>query len=172
MQYMNGRYAHFLLPKFIGYIMTTFAKLEPMLAPAIEVLGFELVDCALTNEAGRAILRIYIDSEQGVRLEDCQKVSEQISAILDVEAPLSGRYNLEISSPGLDRPLVTLAHYQRFIGRQIRLKLHRAVEGRRNFSGELLAVVGNSIQMRLEDQVMDFPLDNIEKANLVPELRF
>ncbi len=114
-------------------------------------------------------MRVFIDSPQGVTVEDCTAVSRQISAILDVENPIHGQYDLEVSSPGLDRPLVTPAHYQRFLGKRARIKLRQPLDGRRNFAGELLAIEDDTVTIMVDGETFALVLSNIEKANLVPE---
>jgi ribosome maturation factor RimP len=154
------------------------SELRNIIAPAVIALGFELVDCELHFEQGRKIILVYIDnptgdiSTKGVTIEDCTRVSRQINATLEVEAPTMGGYTLEVSSPGLDRPLVTAAHYQRFLGAHVKIKLKNPLDGRRNFTGELLSVVDNHLQIKVDQEIFDFSIENIEKANLIPDLRF
>ena len=102
--------------------MKASAQLDELIRPAVVALGYELWACEYIPQGKYSLLRIYIDSEQGITLDDCEKVSGQISAILDVEDPIHGQYTLEVSSPGLDRPLYTAEHYQRYIGQMIKLK--------------------------------------------------
>src|SRR5688572_22654553 len=107
--------------------------LNDIIAPAVSMLGFEFVACEIHPLPGRAVLRIYIDSPNGVSLKDCEKVSRQVAAILDVEDPIGGKYNLEVSSPGADRILRTEEHFNRFVGRHIKVKLKQPRNDRRNF---------------------------------------
>lgn len=154
--------------------MAMDSPLENTIAPAVTALGFELVTCALTFEGHRKIVRVYIDGPQGVTVDDCARVSQQISALLEVQTPITGQFHLEVSSPGLDRPLITPAHYRRFLGRRIRVKLHNALAGRKNFTGELQSISDNDgqIQILVDGQTIELSLANIEKANLIPDLRF
>lgn len=152
--------------------MKPASHIETVITPAVTALGFELVSCGQYSEGGKKILRVYIDAPQGVTVDDCTKASRQISAILNVEMPIAGQYNLEVSSPGLDRPLITPAHFQRFIGKQIKVKLHNALDERKNFSGELLGIDNNQVQILVDGTTFHLPLENIEKANLIPDLRF
>ncbi|HVV69737.1 MAG TPA: ribosome maturation factor RimP [Gammaproteobacteria bacterium] len=153
--------------------MTVSSELENTIAPAISALGFELVNCAIVSEGHRKTLRVFVDNpEGGVTVDDCMRISQQISAVLDVSTLILGQYNLEVSSPGLDRLLITKAHYQRFLGRRVRIKLRNALDGRRNFSGELQGVFDTTVRIHSEDGTFDLELENIEKANLIPELRF
>ena len=107
--------------------------------------------------------------ESGIGIEDCERVSRQLSAVLDVEDPIAGDYTLEVSSPGMDRPLYTLAHYQRFVGNQIALTLRMAFEGRRKFAGLLKGVEGDEVVIQVEQEEFLFPIESIEKANVVPQ---
>lgn len=148
--------------------------IETLIEPVITTLGFEYVGCEFLRQEGDLLLRIYIDSEQGIDIESCTKVSRQISAIFDVEEPFLGNYFLEVSSPGLDRPLFTLAHYQKFIGQQLRFrtKLPNA-EGRRRYKGILVGVEGKMLKIKLDespDQLVEFSFDEIEKANIVADI--
>jgi len=135
-------------------------------------LGYELVGCELQRQGQRAVLRMYIDKEKGVTLDDCSKVSHQISAILDVEDPIEEKYILEVSSPGLDRPLFDIAHYQQQIGKKIKLRLKTPVEGRRNFEGALLRVEDRNIHLLVDTEEVVLPFANIEKANVIADIRY
>lgn len=141
-----------------------------MIAPAVETLGFELVACEIHPQGKRVILRVFIDSEQGIKIEDCEKVSRQISAMLDVEDPLLGKYDLEVSSPGADRPLVLNEHFQRFVGHRVKIKLRQPQNDRRNYTGVLQAVTKDSISVVVDGDTFVLPFLEIEKANLVPEI--
>ncbi|MFO1435988.1 MAG: ribosome maturation factor RimP [Gammaproteobacteria bacterium] len=116
------------------------ARLQTLLEPVVEGLGYECVGVEFQPVNGRSTLCIYIDSEEGVTVDDCERVSRQASAVLDVEDVIRGHYTLEVSSPGLDRPLFTPAHYRRFIGSTVHLRLHSLQEGRRNIEGRLSGV--------------------------------
>lgn len=152
-------------------MIPTKADIERLIAPALAALGFELVSCAFVNEAGRKTLRVLIDAPAGISVENCSDASRQINAVLDVEANITAPYDLEVSSPGLDRPLITLAHYQRFVGSQVKIKLHTPLEGRRHFTGQLItAAVENEITLLVDGKTITLALDNIEKANVVPNI--
>jgi ribosome maturation factor RimP len=144
-------------------------QLQAIIAPAIEALGFELLGIEYLAQGRHSLLRLYIDSESGIDVDDCATVSHQVSAVLDVEDPIHGEYTLEVSSPGLDRPLFSLEHYQRFLGEMVKLRLHMAVEGRRKFTGLLKAAEGDEICVEVDGEEYHIPIDNIEKANLVPQ---
>jgi ribosome maturation factor RimP len=150
-------------------VKASVALIEKIITPAVNALGYELVACELRPGDRRLILRVYIDSENGVNLDDCTKISRQISALLDVEYPALEHYDLEVSSPGLDRPLVKPAHYQRYIGKRIRVKLRIPYEDRRNFTGELLHGDADTIAIRVDNQTFCLNLADIEKANLIPD---
>ncbi len=109
------------------------------------------------------------EKESGIELADCEKVSRQLSGVLDVEDPITGDYTLEVSSPGMDRPLYELSHYERFKGHHVALKLRMPFEGRRKFSGVLNGVEGSDVILLVDQEEYLFPLEGIEKANVVPQ---
>ena len=115
-------------------------------------------------------MRIYIDKADGIDVEDCEAVSRQVSAILDVEDPLPGHYTLEVSSPGLDRTLTKPAHFERFMGEDVRVKLRFPLDGRRNFKGALKSVDEDNIEVEVDGESHSLPLATIESARLVPQL--
>lgn len=143
-------------------------RLTELIAPILQDLALELVGIEYQN-AEKAHLRIYIDKPEGVTLDDCQAASLQISAILDVEDPISGRYQLEVSSPGLARPLFKMADFVRFANQRIKLKLAIAFEGQRNFAGILRGVEDDMVVLQVEDEELLLPFEHIERANIVPE---
>lgn len=147
-------------------------KLQELVEDTIDSMGFELVGIE-TQRAGRFLtVRLYIDKDGGVTIDDCSDVSRQVSAIFDVEDPIADKYNLEVSSPGLDRPLFTLAHYQRFIGRDVVIHLRMPMFDRRKWQGKLENVEGDTITLNVENEVRQFVFGNIQKANLVPVFNF
>jgi ribosome maturation factor RimP len=144
-------------------------KLRQLLQPVVEALGCELWGLELQSGGKTKLLRIYIDrAEEGVGIEDCERVSRQSSAVLDVEDAINGEYILEVSSPGMDRPLYELSQYEQFIGEDISLRLKFPYEGRRNFKGRLTGVDGDEIIVVATDHEFLFPVEGIEKANVVP----
>ncbi|MDB2594418.1 ribosome maturation factor RimP [Porticoccaceae bacterium] len=144
-------------------------KLRQLLQPVIEALGCELWGLELQAGGKTKLLRIYIDRAGGaVGIEDCERVSRQSSAVLDVEDVINGEYILEVSSPGMDRPLYELSQYEQFIGEDISLRLRFPYEGRRNFKGRLTGVDGDEIIVVATDHEFLFPVEGIEKANVVP----
>lgn len=152
----------------MGRITTTVAELvESVVTP----LGYELVGVEYIPQGKNSVLRVFIDSENGVVLEDCEQVSRQLSSVLDVEDPIKGQYLLEISSPGLDRPLFKLVDYQRFVGQQVKIRLHDMQDGRRKMKGRIESVSGDNITLLLPDEEqITVCFDDIEKANLVAEI--
>ncbi len=148
-------------------LSTLEQKLTAMISAPVEALGFELVGLEFIR-ARVSTLRIYIDSENGITVDDCADVSHQVSAVLDVEDPISVLYNLEISSPGLERPLFNAEHYQRFIGEEISLVLRIAMQNRRKWLGIIKTVDGEMITVTVDGKDEVFALSNIQKANLVP----
>lgn len=136
----------------------------------VEPLGYELVGVQhLRKPSGASTLRVYIDHENGVSLDDCALVSHQLSAVLDVEDPLPGHYDLEVSSPGFDRPLIYPEHFQRFCGHRIRVRLAEKIEGRRKLEGLLLGEEAGVIRLDVEGREWSLPIGALESARLVPE---
>ncbi|MGL4454732.1 MAG: ribosome maturation factor RimP [Plesiomonas sp.] len=144
-------------------------QLTQMLEAPVQALGYELVGVEFIRAGQHSTLRIYIDHENGIYVENCAEVSHQASAVLDVEDPISVAYNLEVSSPGLDRPLFTAAHYARFIGHDVTLTLRMAMQNRRNWKGSIVGAEGEMITILVDGKNEVFALSNIQKANLVPK---
>jgi len=141
-----------------------------MLEPGIRSLGYELVGVEFqTGGKGGGLLRVYIDSENGISSEDCQKVSYQVSGLLDVEDPIPGHYTLEVSSPGLDRLLFRAEDFDRFAGQLVKLRLTYPVEGQRKFKGRLVGMRGENVVIEGDEMEISLPFDQIEQARLVPE---
>jgi len=132
-------------------------------------MGCELVDVELTGNGPRMTLRVYIDKPGGVTVDDCADVSRQLSAILDVEDPLPGSYMLEVSSPGLDRPLVTADDFRRFIGETVKVQMHQPIAGRKRFKGRLLAASEERLTVEVDGEEFDLVLADVERARLVPQ---
>ena len=143
--------------------------LKAMIAPVVEALGCEFWGLEYLSSGRSALLRIYIDrAEEGVTVEDCEKVSRQVSGVMDVEDPIQTEYTLEVSSPGMDRPLFRLEQYEAFIGHKVQIKLRMAFEGRRKFLGLIKGVEGEDVVVVVDDHEYLLPFDSIEKANIVP----
>jgi len=144
--------------------------LQALIEPTVVALGYEFVGIEYLSQGKHSILRVYIDSDDGITLDDCSKLSHQISGLLDVEDVIQGHFNLEVSSPGLDRPLFTLEHFQRFIGSEIKINLSMPVENRRKLTGRLCSVDEKEIVLNVDNADIRLHFDNIEKANLVPDI--
>ncbi|HEY8426539.1 MAG TPA: ribosome maturation factor RimP [Limnochordales bacterium] len=130
-------------------------------------LGFEVVDVEYEAGPGGRVLRVYIDKPGGVSVDDCQAVSEPLSAALDRLDPIPGPYRLEVSSPGIERPLRKADDFRRFAGREAEIHTFGPVQGRRHWTGTLLGVEGDQVRMRLEDgSTVELPLEGISKARL------
>lgn len=142
-------------------------NLQQMLQGAVEDLGCELwgIEC---QRAGRFMtVRLFIDKEGGVTVDDCADVSRQVSAILDVEDPIADKYNLEVSSPGLDRPLFTLPQFERYIGQDIAVHLRIPVMERRKWQGKLERIENDMVTLIVDRQEQVLVFGNIQKANVV-----
>ncbi|MDN4501080.1 ribosome maturation factor RimP [Alteromonadaceae bacterium BrNp21-10] len=142
-------------------------KLTEMLAPAVEALDFELVGIEFVRAGKHSTLRVYIDHPDGIGVEHCAAVSHQVSAVLDVEDPISTEYNLEVSSPGADRPLFNEAHYLSVVGETVSVKLTMPLDDRRNFKGKLLSCSAGMITVEVDGQEYELTVTNINKGNLV-----
>jgi ribosome maturation factor RimP len=143
-------------------------KLQDLLEPVVAALGCELWGIEYSSGRG-STLRIFIDKEGGILLEDCERVSRQVSSILDVEDPINTEYTLEVSSPGMDRPLFALGHYAKFAGELVNIRLRIPFEGRRRYKGLLVGVEGEDVVVRCEGQEYLFPVESIDKANVIPQ---
>ena len=145
-------------------------ELISLIEPTVEQLGYELSDLELKLGGRDGVVRVFIDKPDGVDLSDCEIVSRQLSAILDVEAALPGHYTLEVSSPGLDRKLTKPEHFQRFTGETVRVKLRFPVDGRRHFRGALRAADDEKIEVEVDGESHSLRIATIESARLVPSL--
>jgi ribosome maturation factor RimP len=147
------------------------AHLQALVGRAVAALDYELVGVELLARGGRGqLLRVYIDGPDGVGLDDCERVSHQVSGLLDVEDPIRGDYALEVSSPGLDRPLFELGHFARFVGETARVRLHAPQDGRSNYKGVIEAVEGDDVVLRVDGEPVRLPYGTIASARLVPTL--
>lgn len=138
-----------------------------MLEPAVEALGFELLGLEFVQAGRHSTLRVYIEHENGITVDNCADVSRQVSAILDVEDPITNEYDLEVSSPGVDRPLFKPAHYEQAQGEELRVRTKLPQDGRRNFKGDLVTVSGDMITLQIDGQDHMIMLSNIERANII-----
>ncbi len=148
-------------------------RLLRLAEPVCRASGYELVDLRYVLEQGGWVVRAYIDYDppgpDAISFADCERVSRELSAVFDVEDPIPGAYRLEISSPGVDRPLRTAEHFRRQIGNQIKVTLERGLDGRRNFSGTVVGVEGDDIAIDVDGTRHLLPLDDIATAKLVPD---
>jgi len=144
-------------------------ELQKLIEPAIERLGYELTDLEVRLSGQGGLLRLTIDKPDGIDLDDCEKVSHAVSALLDVEDPVPGNYNLEVSSPGLDRKLTKVEHFQRFEGETLKVTMRFPIEGRRRFRGTLVSSDDESIVVEVDGESHSLPLTMIDTARLVPD---
>ncbi len=145
-------------------------KIQALLEPTVEALGFELWGLEHLSQGRHSLLRLYIDGENGVTVDDCAAVSRHVSAVLDVEDPISGEYTLEVSSPGVDRLLFRLDHYLIYVGEWIELRMRTPFEGRRKFKGTIKGVEGEDVVIQIDDEEFMLPHSAIERAQVKPRL--
>lgn len=148
-------------------------ELQEKLTQLVVAMGLELIGCEQQPMGRQTVLRLYIDSPEGVSSDDCARVSHQVSGLFAVDEPFEGRYTLEVSSPGIDRPLFTLTQCERQVGGQVKVRLHRPLEGRRQFRGTLLKVEGEALTLQITpDEVVVLPFADIDKANVIGKVTF
>jgi ribosome maturation factor RimP len=144
-------------------------RLNALIGPSVEGLGYEFVGTEYRRRRDHSLLRVYIDSEAGISVDDCARVSNQLSGLLDVEEPISGAYSLEVSSPGLDRPLFFEHQFERFRGAKIRVKMYVPVAGQRNFKGTLDGCRDGTVILLQDGEEHALPLEDISTARLIPD---
>lgn len=183
----SGPRAHFLFGAAAG-VSKTRTQLVALLEPAVAALGYELADLELHFGGRNGVVRLYIDRTgatglprrpdpdrpedgpgDGIGLADCELVSREVSAVLDAGDPVGRDYDLEVSSPGLDRKLVKPAHFDRFAGQKVQGRLKRAMDGRRRFTGMLVGRSGTTVTIRVGESDLDVPMEDLEVVRLVPE---
>lgn len=145
-------------------------KVRSLVEPVVGQLGYELIDVRFLTDRGRRLLRILVDREGGISVGDCERVSREIETLLEVEGAVRERYDLEVSSPGLDRPLVKESDFIRFAGKNLALKTKEPIVeygGRRNYKGLLKGLEGNDVVMIVDGKEYRISLGLIERANLV-----
>lgn len=144
-------------------------EIEQLLSPAVEALGLELLGCEYSAGNASALLRLYIDAPgRAVNIDDCEAVSREVSALLDVNDPIDGHYTLEVSSPGIERPLFRPEHFSRFVGEPAKVTLDLPIDGRRRFQGTILRVEGDEIVLDQDGAEVRLAHPNIIKARLAP----
>ena len=148
---------------------TKHAALHALIEPVVAAMGFELWGIDHISQGKHSRLVIYIERESGVSVEDCADISRQVSAVMDVEDPIPGEYRLEVSSPGMARPLSSLDHFIRYQGHQVAPKLRVAFDGRRKYQGLLAGVEGDEVLLQLEGEEYCFPIESIDSAHVVPQ---
>ena len=142
--------------------------LHALIEPVVSAMGFELWGIDHLSQGKHSRLVIYIDHDDGVGVDDCADVSRQVSAVLDVEDPVPGNYNLEVSSPGLDRKLTKVEHFQRFEGETVKVQMRIPIAGRRRFRGTLVSSDDENIVVDVDGESHSLPLKTIDTARLVP----
>lgn len=142
-------------------------QIELLVEAPIESLGYELVGVEYIKNGVNTVLRLYIDAEQGIGIEDCERVSHQVSGILEVEDPISSAYALEVSSPGFDRPLFKERDFVRFIDSEVKISMKLPIQGRRNFKGVLHGFSDGDILVEVDGEIYELPLTKLAKAKLV-----
>ena len=143
-------------------------RLTELLSPTVEAAGFELLGCEFVPAGRHSTLRLFIDHPDGVTVDHCAVVTREVGAILDVEDPIQNEYNLEVSSPGLDRPLFTPAHFAKVVGQKVEVKLAIPQDGRRKFKGQLLEILDDMLVIEVDGKPYRLLMDNVDKANVVP----
>jgi ribosome maturation factor RimP len=145
-------------------------QLSKLLGPVVAGLGYELWEIEYAPRAGGGLLRLYIDSPDGISLDDCEKVSRAVSAVLDEADPIPNEYTLEVSSPGMDRVLRTQAHFARFAGERVKVEMIQLINGRKRFQGRLKQVGESEITLEMDGSEVSLPIDDIHRARLVPDV--
>jgi len=149
--------------------MSKQGNIQALIEPIVTSMGYELVGVEFLSQGRHSIVRIYIDKENGINIDDCSEVSGQVSAVLDVEDPITGEYTLEVSSPGLDRPLFTLAHFEKFKGQKCNVRMKTPVDGRRKFVGVIQSTTDTAVLIDVDGTAFELSFNMIDKANIVPE---
>jgi len=152
---------------FFRQMINQEATLVVMLRPIVNAMGYDLWGIERSGGSRGSLLRIYIDNVTGITLHDCERVSDQVAGILDIKDPIHGPYALEVSSPGLERPLFTKEHFDRYKDHTVRVRLQGKLHGRTNIIGKLSAVTDESLALKDQDETFIIPLQMIGKANLV-----
>lgn len=145
-----------------------FNDLKLLIEPAVNKIGYELTDLEMKWNGENNLIRLFIDQPEGIGLEDCEAVSQQIGMLMDIEEPIKDDYVLEVSSPGLDRRLTKIDHYLQFLGNEVRVKLTIPQDGRRNYKGNLLSANEDFIEVKVDGEVHKISIETIDFTRLVP----
>lgn len=143
-------------------------QIEEYIRPVLQDMGYELWGCQYLTQGRGSLLRIYIDSPAGIGIKDCEQASLRISAALDVENPISSNYSLEVSSPGIPRPLFYAEQYQKYLGLEVEIKLIVAISGRKKYTGYITMADTDNLVLSIGDEKLSFPFSTIAKAHLIP----
>jgi ribosome maturation factor RimP len=146
--------------------VTLRERLIALIEPVLARLGYELIELEYAAGRSQAVVRIFIDTPAGITVDDCERVSREIAALLDVDDPIPTAYTLEVSSPGFDRLLRTPAHFERFVGSRVFVELKAPRAGRKRYTGQLQAVTATGIELEVDKQKVEVPFDEISKARL------
>lgn len=158
-------------PTLLFYMEDTKNKIKKLAESIAEQHAVEVVDIEFAGSSGKPVIRIFLDKENGVTLDDCGKFSRALSALFDVEDPLPMTYILEVSSPGLDRPLKVMRDFQRSIGKLVRIITRAKIEEQNIFTGRITGAGGGNITLSFDDKEIEIPFDQISKARLEIELK-
>ena len=145
-------------------------KLERIVRPVVESFGCELWGIDFRPFSKSALLRVYIDKAEGITLADCSQISYQLSGIFEVEDPIDVPYTLEVSSPGIERPLLTLAHFSKFCGEQAKVRLRWPIEDQRNFVGIIDAVTDSGVVLQVSENKIEIPIDAVSRGKLLVDV--
>ncbi|MFA5958921.1 MAG: ribosome maturation factor RimP [Tatlockia sp.] len=144
-------------------------EIEDMLKPLVEDLGYELWGCEYLSQGRHSLLRLYIDKAEGIGIGDCERISKQVSAFLDVEDPIPGNYHLEVSSPGIPRPLFHSEQFVRYTGHAVQIKLIKPINKSRKLSGTIVSANDEVLTLTVGEEQVEIPFSHIVKANLIGE---
>ena len=151
----------------MNYLQQITGRIHDLIEPVLDNIGFELVDIEYLSMHGRWVLRLYIDKEGGVTIDDCAYVSNELGDLMDVKDIIDHEYVLEVSSPGLNRPLRRKKDFLRVIGEKVKIRMIKPIDGRRNFTGRIKDFHDDTIYLETEKRIIDLPLSEVEKSNLV-----
>lgn len=158
----------FYYPREVDFmnINSLITEVDALVTPVVESLGYDLIELEYLTDQGRWILRLYIDGEAGITLEDCEKVSRSVSAVLDVEDIIPGHFNLEVSSPGVERPVRRLKDFEKYVGSVVKIKTHNKISEQRNFTGVIKGISEGAVHISENGRDIKIPIEEISKARL------